>query len=145
MKRILISSIVMVVCLSLLAPPVLAGSKQRHRWQGVAIGVGAAMLGHAIISEHHRNLKAAAQERSPGYPPQRYREYSSPRVYDCPPPPPSRRGHWEFRKIWVPAKHKKVWNPGHYNRRGKWVPGKWIRIKDEAGHWVEKRVWVGYR
>jgi hypothetical protein len=28
--------------------------------------------------------------------------------------------------------HKKIWNPGHYNRRGYWVPGKWMVI--ERGH-----------
>lgn len=27
-----------------------AGSKQRHRWEGVAIGVGAAVLGGALLS-----------------------------------------------------------------------------------------------
>jgi hypothetical protein len=29
-----------------------AGSKQQHRWEGVAIGLGAAIVGSAIINQH---------------------------------------------------------------------------------------------
>jgi hypothetical protein len=46
--------------------------------------------------------------------------------------------------MWVPAEYKKVWNPGHYNRRGKWRPGRWINIEVEPGHWSERRVWRPY-
>jgi hypothetical protein len=30
--------------------PAWGGSKQQHRWEGVAIGVGAAIVGSAIIN-----------------------------------------------------------------------------------------------
>jgi len=35
------------------------------------------------------------------------------------------------RKIWVPPVYIKVWNPAHYNRKGRWVPGRWIEIERE--------------
>ena len=56
-KQLIIAGIVLAsFCLA--TSPAQAGSKPQHRWEGVAIGVGAAMLGHAIISgldhDHHR-------------------------------------------------------------------------------------------
>jgi len=148
MKKFFVTLIVAVVCLSFSATSVWAGSKQRRRWEGVAIGIGAAILGHALIKNHHR-----ATDRRAYYapsPPCRSRETVRP-VYNPPPPayntPPRRhnRGHWEMRRIWVPPTYKEVWNPAHYNHRREWVPGKWIKIIDQEGHWVEKEVWAGRR
>ena len=50
-----------------------AGQKQRHRWQGVAIGLGAAVLGSALINncDEYRS-----RERLRVYRPR----------YSCPPP-----------------------------------------------------------
>jgi len=44
-----------ILCVSFLIPSVWAGSKQRHRWQGVAIGLGTAILGNAIFKHYHTN------------------------------------------------------------------------------------------
>jgi hypothetical protein len=52
------------------------------------------------------------------------------------------RGHWEVRKVWVPPSTEKVWNPGHYNRRGHWVRGQWIEIERRRGYWKKEKVWV---
>jgi len=41
-----------VLSLCLMSPSVWAGSKQQHRWEGVAIGVGAAIVGSALINHH---------------------------------------------------------------------------------------------
>ncbi|RLC11179.1 MAG: hypothetical protein DRI57_19285 [Deltaproteobacteria bacterium] len=145
MKKVLVSLIAAVVCLSLLTTSIWAGSKQRRRWEGVAIGVGAAILGHAILKDyrhHHTNEKIGVDRHRGTYyappPPQRHRRV------DCP-PRPSRRGHWEIRKVWAPPTYKKVRNPGHYNHRREWVPAKWIKIIEQEGHWIEKEVWVGRR
>jgi hypothetical protein len=35
------------------------------------------------------------------------------------------------RRIWVPPVYNKVWNPAHYNRKGRWVPGRRIEIERE--------------
>lgn len=148
MKKIFVALIVAVVSLSLSVPSAWAGSKQRRRWEGVAIGLGAAILGHAIIKDSQRHR--AVDRRGYYAPSCRTRESARP-VYNPPPPayndPPRRhrRGHWEMRRIWVPPTYKEVWNPGHYSHKRKWVPGKWIKIIDQEGHWVEKEVWVGRR
>jgi hypothetical protein len=131
-KKLLISLIVTLFGISLISSSALAGSKQRYRWEGVAIGVGAAILGHAIYQAH----RAADQPRV---------------VYVEPPPPPAyryrhgpkhHRGHWELQKTWVPPTYQRAWNPGHYDRRGNWVPGAWIELKTSDGYWRQERIWV---
>lgn len=132
MKKIIILSIVTMFFLSLAVPSAEAGSKQRHRWEGVAIGLGAAILGHALIN----NSCAPPPERSVVI------------DRDCHRPSYShhyRGGHWEVRKIWVAPVCEKVWNPGHYNHCHQWVPGQYITIEKAPGYWAKERVWVGCR
>ena len=43
---------VAIVSLCLASTPTWAGSKQQHRWEGIVIGVGAAIVGSAIIKYH---------------------------------------------------------------------------------------------
>ena len=50
MKKIMTLCMVAVFFMTISAPAAFAGSKQRHRWQGVAIGLGAAILGNAILN-----------------------------------------------------------------------------------------------
>lgn len=131
MKKRSISLVILVFALSaaMIAGPAWAGSAQHNRWKGVAIGVGAAILG-SVIYQHHKQ--------------------SSPRKIDpCPdsvhhrfPPAHHTRGHWVVKKEWIPPTYKEVWNPGHYDRRGGWVEGHWIEIEDKPGYWTERRVWV---
>jgi hypothetical protein len=45
-----------VVSLCLASTPTWAGSKQQHRWEGVAIGVGAVIAGSALISHNAYRL-----------------------------------------------------------------------------------------
>lgn len=133
MKKIIIFSMAMIFFLSMLAPSAYAGSKQRHRWQGVAIGLGAAILGNAIINSSRYDSppeRVVVIDRDCHRP--RYSAHSS-------------RGHWEVRKIWVEPRCDRVWNPGHYNRHSQWVPGQYIDIESSPGYWEHKRVWVGCR
>jgi len=130
MKKLMISIVATLVCFSLLTVPASAGSKQRHRWEGLAIGVGAAILGSALLNSHNNAVSnETASYETPVPPPPRY----------CPPRP---RGHWEIRRIWVPPTFKRVWNPAHYNHRRERVPGGWIKIISEPGYWTQDRVWV---
>ena len=64
-----------VLCLSLMVTSAWAGPKQRYRWEGVAIGLGAAILGNALISAPYYAQPAPA----PVY-------YSAPPVYVGPAP-----------------------------------------------------------
>ena len=123
--------IIVMLSLSLVAPTVWAGNVQRNRWEGVAIGIGAALLGSAIYN--HRLSNRTEREvvyHSPPY--SRHKPHYRHRP----------GGYWELRKEWIPPTHKEVWNPGHYNRQGRWVEGHWMEIEKEPGYWVEKRVWV---
>jgi hypothetical protein len=133
MKKTIMLTITMIFFLSLLAPSAYAGSKQRHRWQGVAIGLGAAILGHAIVNSER-------YESSPDRVVVVDRDYYSPRYSNR-----HHRGKWEIRKTWVEPRCERVWNPGHYNEYNQWVPGRNITIETGQGYWVKKRVWVGCR
>ena len=121
--------LVSVLTLTLTANIALAGGIHHERWKGIAIGIGAAILGSAILN--HNNY----------YPPREYEH-----CYVPTPPPVKQRsyhkGHWEVRDEWVPPVYKTVWNPAHYNQNGEWVEGTWIKIIDKQGYWTEKRVWV---
>jgi len=134
-KKLLIGLFVTLTAIALISTPAAAGSKQRHRWEGVAIGVGAAILGHAIYQAHKDAYRAQTVYGDPE-PVRKYR----PRH----PGPKHRRGHWEWQRTWVPPTFEKVWNPGHYNRKGHWIPGHWIEVKTAEGHWTKERVWVAH-
>jgi len=152
MKKHTIILTALVLCIAFIAPQAWAGSKQRHRWEGAAIGLGAAIVGSTILN-HHLN------------PPRRQRHEPESTVYRHHSPPNrgrhgvrdnrrgrnhrqrqhQRQGHWEVQKVWVSPVWEKVWNPGHYNRRNRWVPGRYINIEKNPGYWMKKRVWVAYR
>ena len=125
-KNLFILLITTILCVSFLAPSAWAGSKQRHRWEGVAIGIGAAILGNALFSRPHHP-----------------RPYVRP-VFYCPPP---RRvvvhptGYWKIRKTWVSSRYKKIWVEDYYGRSGEWVPGHWEK-RHEPGYWIKRKVWV---
>lgn len=134
MKRKTILSFIVLTLFTLFAvlpSSAQAGSPQRHRWEGVAIGVGAALIGSAIIKSMH-HYPPAVQHR-----PHKVHHYH----YNAPPAP---SGYWDTQKEWVPPECKKVWNPGHYNRRGRWITGRWMRVQTQPGYWKESRVWVPY-
>jgi len=111
-----------------------AGNVQRNRWEGVAIGLGAAVLAGSIIQAFNRPAAPPAPNYSQPAPPPATSYYN--------PPPRRARGHWEMRDVWVPPVQEKVWNPAHYNRQGKWTPGRWMMVERQAGYWKKDRVWV---
>lgn len=49
-KKLFLAAIMVLVGISVTFTSAWAGSKQRHRWEGVAIGVGAAVVGGAILN-----------------------------------------------------------------------------------------------
>ena len=133
MKKIITVFLVVIFFLSLAAPSAFAGSKQRHRWQGVAIGLGAAILGHALINNSRSDScpdRVVVTDRD-----DHWHGYSDHR----------RRGHWEIRKVWVDPIYERVWNPAHYDPYGEWISGRYITIEKEPGYWSHERVWVSRR
>ena len=115
--------------------PAQAGDKQRHRWQGAGIALGAvAALGLLTHGFQH------------AYPPPRviYSRPPEPHWYTPPPPPEYVPGHWETTREWVPGVRERVWIPGHYDRWGNWVVGHYEQHQ-ASRRYLESRVWVeGY-
>ncbi|MDM8514566.1 hypothetical protein QUF76_00070 [Desulfobacterales bacterium HSG16] len=149
MKKLIITILVIVFSASLFTTQSFAGSKQKHRWEGAAIGLGAAILGGAILnnSRSSNNNRAAGYNNSSCYYPASSRPYRQQYVPHRRPVRHERpkNGHWEVRKVWVAPVHERVWNPSHYNRRNEWVEGSWINIEQQPGYWKEDRVWISYR
>lgn len=129
-RKLFFSLITAVFTIALVSSAALAGSKQRHRWEGVAIGVGAAILGHAILQTYKPAHLPRPVYANPE-PPVRYHHG-----------PKHRHGYWTWQKIWVPPTYNKVWNPGHYNRKGRWVKGHWVQLTSRDGYWTQERVWI---
>ena len=132
-KSLIVFMLVAVLSFMLLSTPARAGSKQSHRWEGVAMGIGAAILGSTLYNLHKNYTECRPAPR-----PRHAYRHPRPRHHRD-------RGHWEVRREWVPPTFKRAWNPGHYDRRGRWVPGHWIEIEDRPGYWSETRVWVSRR
>lgn len=130
--KLIILILVSVFTITILTPTAYAGNTQKHRWEGVAIGIGVALLGSAFIKQNRHYSRPAPEPV--------YKRRSAPA-----PGYSHHRGHWEVRKEWIPPVYKKVWNPGHYNKKGRWVEGHWIEIVNQAGCWEETRVWVTRR
>ena len=114
-----------VLLISLFSQSVWARNPQRHRWEGVMIGLGAAMLGSAIL--HHRPYPRPVPDR----------------IYLDPPPPECT--YYGYEEFWVPPAYRRVWRPGRYDQRGRWKPGKWKERMVGPGHWEERRICRSYR
>ena len=125
--------VVSIAVFSLAATPSWAGSKQQHRWEGVAIGVGAAILGSALI--YHRGIHVSAPATVVHY--SGYRRGPHHRVGHHGPANQHRwnhrhhrtQHHWKGR-----SQHYKPHHPRHYmERRGHRNPGRNIRPHDNHG------------
>jgi hypothetical protein len=135
-KSIPIIIIVAVISSIMIVNSAWAGSIQSHRWEGVAIGLGAAIIGSAIIHQHKNSTSWKRDS---------HRVYVYEDRHHHHPKPPRHSGYWKIEKEWIPPTYKEVWNPGHYNRHGEWEKGQWIKIVNEPGYWSEKRVWIAGR
>ena len=145
-KSILAFIVAVIFSFVVLVPAANAGSPQSYRWEGVAIAVGAAILGSALSKDHHTHTRYVHTKHGPP----RYDEHPSDWPYYRTKHHKRRHhrevdGYWEIVKEWVPPTYRKVWNPGHYGDHGKWVPGHWIEIEESPGYWTKTRVWVAKR
>lgn len=126
MKRWAIIGLVVVVLLSLSSVSI-AGDRQRGRWEGVAIGLGAVTLYNLF----HHGFPLPIIPPHGTY--ERHIYYHPPVVHE-----PS--GHWEIRREWVPERRERVWIPGHYEDEF-WVKGHY-EVRVYPGYYVERKVWV---
>jgi hypothetical protein len=124
-KRLLIILIIALFSLAVTTPSAWAGSAQQHRIEGIAIGIGALIIGKAILDAHNGNHSVGAHVA----------DYQDDRPLHRRPYP-----RFQTQRVWVAPNYKKVWKRGHYNPRGRWVPGHWTRIEITPGHWTRQRV-----
>ena len=100
-KKNLFIILALIFCLSSVNSA-WAGNVQRNRWEGVAIGIGAAILGYTLYQYSvPAQPKVNQHYQTPTNYDNRYRQKPS--------------GHWETRKVWVQPTYESVWSPGHYN------------------------------
>ena len=111
----------------------------RKTMEGFLLGTGAVLLGTAIYHGMNQDSDPgpAYASHSPRYregrhhrPAKRYARHHRP------------RGHWEVERVWVEPEYERKWNPGHYNRRGQWVSGRYERFKVSRGYYREIKTWV---
>lgn len=133
MKKIIGSLVVAALVLAAAAPSAYAGQRQRNIWEGIAIGAGAVLLGHALLNANRDYPPAhpvtVVERRSLYYAPPRYHH----------------RGYWTTRRVWVPPVRERIWRSAHHDRYGTWIGGHWIMVKKRPGYWTRERVWVGCR
>lgn len=130
-KQLLTIAFITIFGIVVSAPTSWARSPQSYRLEGVAIGLGAVILGKALWDLNHQ--PAVAPVPRPVVVEHRYRQIR-----------PEPAGYWETRKEWIPAKYHKVWHPGQYNSHGRWLQGHWKQVQVQPGHWIVKQVWVPY-
>jgi hypothetical protein len=105
-----------------------AGAARRHTIEGFLLGTGVTLLGTAIVNSMNRPQPVVVHT-----PPRHEYRYAKTK---------HRKGHWETRKIWVAPEYETRWNPGHYNKRGRWVQGRYEEFQISDGYWQKERVWV---
>ncbi|MBF0231940.1 MAG: hypothetical protein HQK62_11740 [Desulfamplus sp.] len=144
MKKIMILVVVTVFGIVATSGCVQAGHRRHHSGliEGVIIGAGAALIGASIIAEAREH---DMYDRHPGYDRherKRNSHYYKKERYRRDHYNSYKGGYWSVEKVWVEPVYGKRWNPGHYNRRGYWVPGSYDRVIIQDGYWVSKRIWV---
>ena len=141
-----ITVVVSVLLISLFSQPVWAKNQQRYRWEGMAIGLGAALLGSAIIHDNRNSIYGRYYPRPQHHP--RYdrhypRPQHRPRHYQ-------RYGYrpceyYDYERFWVPPTYRRAWKPGRYDQWGRRISGRWKKRMIRPGHWEERRVCRSYR
>ncbi len=135
-------SVLMLICLS-----TVSAHADRKTMEGFLIGTGVAILGTAIYQGMKQNSSPQPQYSGNHHHDDEYqyagyrhgRKHKHFRKHHHRP-----RGHWEIERIWIEPVYEKKWNPGHYNRHGDWVSGRYERFIVQEGYYKEEKVWVRY-
>lgn len=119
MKKIIVMTLVTLVMIWIFVGPGYAGSRHGHLMEGILIGTGAVILGSALVNGIHHDDRVAVKVAS-------RRDYRSHN---------RRFRHPRAGRVWIEPRYDDRWNPGHYNRRGRWVKGRHERVVVRQGFW----------
>ncbi len=116
----------------------------RKTMERIMFGTGAAILGAAIIHGIHNTPEPRYISNRPWNDNQHYDRYryKHKKKHHKRYSKNRHRGHWETQKTWIEPVYETRWNPGHYNRRGKWINGRYEKFIVTRGCWQEDKVWV---
>jgi len=131
MKKLISIAIASLLIIGASSSFAQAGAARRHTIEGFLLGTGVTLLGSAIVNGLNRPDPIRINN---GH---RHDEYRYPKHKKR-----HRRGRWEIQKIWVDPVYETRWNPGHYNKRGKWRFGRHQEFCVADGYWKKERVWV---
>lgn len=140
LRNLFIIVVAGILLTSMLSQPVWAKSAQRYRWEGVAIGLGAALLGSAILHDG-RNSRYDRYNPRPQHQPRYDRHYQKPRHR----PWRARRygyrpcDYYDYERFWVPPVYDRFWRPGRHDPYERGVRGRWKKRMIRPGHWEERR------
>jgi len=135
----IIAAVLILVCFS-----TVSAHADRKTMEGFMLGTGVAILGAAIIhginkDSHPQYVSSYSTHNGHNYAKHRYRHKNKHHRKYCHHRP---RGHWEIEKRWIEPVYETKWNPGHYNRRGEWIDGRYEKFIVTRGCWQEDKVWV---
>jgi hypothetical protein len=122
-KRVFLVILTTILCCSFAVTSAWAGAKQRYRWEGVAIGIGAAILGSALLNTCY-------------YPESPQPVYYKPRPVYCGPAPVYYRPAPVYYRPAVvcytpaPARDGGNWKPYHRSLSGRCDPPRRSRFGD---------------
>lgn len=116
-----------------------AGAARRHTIEGFLLGTGVTLLGTAIIHSMHDSGPVVVKTAPRHHHKHRYAKHHKKHHKGY------RKGHWKTRKVWVEPVYKTRRNPGHYNKRGRWIPQRRQKVLVAEGYWEKERVRVRNR
>ncbi len=150
MKRTITLIIIMVFVFAMTVTSAHAGAskRRRHHLEGFLLGSGVGFISATIVNRLHKGQKKAyipeqkQKETRQGRYCREHGQWSD--CHNCPDCDDYMEpdGYWTVKRVWVPAEYEDKWNPGHYNKRGKWVSGRYQRFIIRKGHYRKQRIWV---
>jgi hypothetical protein len=140
----IITTVLILVCFS-----TVSAHADRKTMEGFMLGTGVAILGAAIVHGINRDSKPQYAQSHSNYSPPRHNTY---KYAEYRPRHKNKhhrkyrhhrsRGHWEIEKTWIEPVYQTKWNPGHYNRRGDWIDGRYEKFIVTQGSWQQDKVWI---